>query len=107
MVDYLTIGEMFTLQRKRANLSQSALATLARVARNTIGNIEHDRFVNVGMWTLQKVAQAMDCALLVSVTPHADLNETELRRQRLVEQEARYGAIDLTAASAPAAESVE
>jgi DNA-binding XRE family transcriptional regulator len=83
----LTLGELFALQRRRANLTQGTLAAVAHVARNTIGSIEHDRYANIGIWTLQRVAQAMDCALLVSIVSHADSNEVELQQQRITWKE--------------------
>ena len=58
----MQLGEIIAQKRKELNLSQSKLASLSGIHRNTIGNIETGKqFPNQA--TLEKIAQALQISL--------------------------------------------
>ena len=58
----LAIGESITTLRRRRNLSQAKLASLAGTSRNSIGKAERGEKIP-STWLLQKIAKALEIDL--------------------------------------------
>lgn len=58
---YSAVGAAIREQREKLNLSQSALAELARVNRTSITNIESGR-QRLPLHTLYRIARSLDCS---------------------------------------------
>ena len=73
----LTLGEQVTLLRKRAGLTQAALAEKANVSRVWLNMLEKDS-ASMTLSTLQRVVGALGYSLNISiVSAEATLKESE------------------------------
>ncbi|MCA3266180.1 MAG: helix-turn-helix transcriptional regulator [Azospirillum sp.] len=64
-MDLEKLAETIKAARKRAGLSQAALAQRANVSISRLDAIENNRFTDVGIIFVTKVAQALDLELFL------------------------------------------
>jgi len=70
----LSIGELISLVRKQLNISQRALSKRAKVPQSLISIIESQNHPS-NISTLEKLLNAMDCELIITVTPRKPLEK--------------------------------
>lgn len=86
----LAIGELITLVRNQLKMSQRALAKRAGIPQSTISRIESCS-LQPNMSTLQKIADAISCDLIITIVPRDDLEMIRAKQaQAKAEKKIRY-----------------
>lgn len=70
------VGEQIKGIRTALGMTQQQLAERTGFPQSMIANIENGKHENMGLLTIQKLAEALDCESLVQVSPRKSIKDT-------------------------------
>ncbi len=86
----LSVGQLIPLIRRQLRMSQRALARRAVTQQSSIVRIESGR-LDPNISTLKKIADAMECDVVVTIVPRSSLKATlEAQAKKKAQQKIRY-----------------